>query len=80
MDSNMLFPLETDNGTVMVEVLALFSVDTQEYIALIPVDDNGSTNIFFYRFNSINDDYTLGLIENEDEFNSVLDVFDKRIE
>lgn len=58
-------------------VLGLFEVEDKEYIALLPLDEDGPEDeALLYEYKDLGDDqFDLDLIEDEDEFNTVVDAF-----
>ena len=75
-DEPMIVTLEYDDGTeVETEVMGIFEVDGNEYIALIP--DDGTDDVFLYGYAELGDDeFELIDIEDEEEFEKVVKVFD----
>ena len=78
-DEPMIVTLEYDDGTVVeTKVMGVFDVDDKEYIALIP--DDGSDDVYLYGYAEIDDDdgeeFELIDIEDEDEFDRVVEAFD----
>ncbi|MCR5010174.1 MAG: DUF1292 domain-containing protein [Clostridia bacterium] len=69
--------LEFEDGTeVEAEIMGIFDVDGKEYIALIPDDD--SDDVYLYGYNEVNDDeFELIDIEDDDEFDKVVKVFEE---
>lgn len=73
-----------ENGAeVIFDVLAIFTVDEQQYIALEarePIPGFEDQDLFFYRFNgesTDNADVSLDMIETEEEYEAVVDKFDE---
>jgi len=75
-DEPMYVTLEYDDGTeVETEVMGIFEVDGQEYIALIP--DDGTDDVYLYGYADTGDDeFELIDIESDDEFEKVVKEFD----
>lgn len=74
--------LYTDDGEIECAVLSVFDVRGQEYIALSPIEgDEGETDeVWFYRFErdvSGGDDHEITAIEDDDEYEMVVDKFDE---
>ena len=70
-----------DGGKLECIVLNVFPVNNREYIALLPMNDEGhveeDAQIFLYRFEELGDDeVNLETIEDDDEFELVSDYFD----
>lgn len=62
-------------------VLTIYSVGEQEYIALLPLDENGENeegDVFIYRYKETEDgEPTLDNIEDDDEYEAAADAFDE---
>ena len=74
-----------DGGKLECIVLNVFPVNNREYIALLPMNDEGhveeDAQIFLYRFEELGDDeVNLETIEDDDEFELVSDYFDEMLE
>ena len=66
MDENQVFPIDNEDDDVVVtlnlddgsevtcEIITIFDLDEQDYIVLIPLDDNGEPNedgeVYIYRY------------------------------
>lgn len=78
--------LDLDNGGKLeCIVLNVFPVNNREYIALLPMNDEGhveeDAQIFLYRFEELGDDeVNLETIEDDDEFELVSDYFDEMLD
>ncbi|MBR1635099.1 MAG: DUF1292 domain-containing protein [Lachnospiraceae bacterium] len=94
---NEIFPVDEDDTDVMVtitldddseldcEIVVIFEVDGQDYIALMPVDDDGNTieemGILLYRYFETSDGTpVLDNIESDEEASIVSDVFEELVE
>ena len=81
-DSDILVTLDLDDGTqVECEILTIFTVGEQDYIALLPLDDKGEPNddgeVFIYRyFEDEEGNPSLDNIQDDDEYEAVADRFD----
>lgn len=66
-----------DDSTMECGVLGIFEVEDKEYIALLPLDENGPEDeALLYEYKQLEDEeFELALIEDENEFNSVVDAF-----
>ncbi len=101
MESNDLneeiFPVDEDDTDVMVtitleddteldcEIIVIFEADSQDYIALLPVDDEGNAieemGVLLYRYFETEDGTpVLDNIESEDEANFVSEVFEELLD
>ena len=75
--------LTLDNDTELeCAVLTIFKAGDKDYIALLPLDENGNNedgDVFLYRFTDNGDgvDPTLENIEDDDEYEIVADKFDE---
>ena len=74
--------LTLDDGSEMeCLVLNIFTVENQDYIALMPMDALESEEggeVFLYRFEETEDgELNLGNIENDEEFEMVSEAFDE---
>ena len=74
-----------DGGKLECIVLNVFPVNNREYIALLPMNDEGhveeDAQIFLYRFEELGDDeVNLETIEEDDEFELVSDYFDEMLD
>ena len=74
-----------DGGKLECIVLNVFPVNNREYIALLPMNDEGhveeDAQIFPYRFEELGDDeVNLETIEDDDEFELVSDYFDEMLD
>ena len=62
-------------------VLTIYSVDNKEYIALLPLDEDGDNeegDVFIYRYVETEDgEPTLENIEDDDEYEAAADAFDE---
>ena len=74
-----------DGGKLECIVVNVFPVNNREYIALLPLNDEGhveeDAQIFLYRFEELGDDeVNLETIEDDDEFELVSDYFDEMLD
>ena len=73
--------LTLDNDeTLECAVLTIYSVGDQEYIALLPIDDeqNEDGDVYLYRYIVTEDgEPTLENIEDDDEYEAAADAFDE---
>ena len=74
-----------DGGKLECIVLNVFPVNNREYIARLPMNDEGhveeDAQIFLYRFEELGDDeVNLETIEDDDEFELVSDYFDEMLD
>lgn len=74
--------LTLDNDEVIeCAVLTIYSVDEKEYIALLPLDENGDNeegDVYIYRYVETEEgETTLENIEDDDEYEAAADAFDE---
>lgn len=75
--------LTLDNDEVIeCAVLTIYEVDGKEYIALLPLEENGDSSedgdVFIYRYVETEDgEPTLENIEDDDEYEAAADAFDE---
>ncbi len=74
--------LTLDNDEVIeCAVLTIYTVDNKEYIALLPLDEEGDNeegDVFIYRYVETEDgEPTLENIEDDDEYEAAADAFDE---
>lgn len=69
--------LEFDDGEeVVCEIMGIFEVDGKEYIALIP--DDKTDDVYIYGYAEISEEeFDLIDIEDDNEFNKVVEEFEK---
>ncbi len=95
--TNDIFPVDEDDTDVMVtitleddteldcEIIIIFEADDQDYIALLPVDDEGNgledMGILLYRYFEAEDGTpVLDNIESEEEASYVSEVFEELLD
>ena len=66
---------ENEDDEVACDVLGIFTVDEQEYIALVPQDTED--DVLLYRFDEENDEINLTEIETDEEYEKVAHAFEK---
>lgn len=80
----MTVTLTLDDGSELeCAVLTIFPVGEQQYIALVPIEENGEEEgeVFLYRFNELeNDELELLNIEDDEEYERVADAFDELLD
>lgn len=78
--------LNMDDGSdVECRILTIFEVDEQDYIALLPLDEDGNDNeegeVFIYRyFEDENGEPSLDNITSDEEYEAVSDRFDELLD
>ncbi len=79
MKDTITLTLENDE-VLTCKIVARYSVMEQEYIALLPVDENGENEdgeVYLYRFSEEGDSPVLENIEDDDEYEAAADAFDE---
>ncbi|MFV0464702.1 MAG: DUF1292 domain-containing protein [Lachnospiraceae bacterium] len=85
-DEHINVTLELDDGTIEeCEIITIFEVNTQDYIALLPLDENDDPNeegmIYLYRyFEDEEGNPTLENIEDDTEYDLVSEKFDELLD
>jgi len=84
-DEEMSVELELEDGSIVnCAIITILDVAGQDYIVLLPLDENGDNTdgeVWFYRYNENPDDPdeepVLGYIEEDEEYEKVADAFDE---
>ncbi|MBP3476579.1 MAG: DUF1292 domain-containing protein [Lachnospiraceae bacterium] len=84
----MTVELELDDGTcVDCAIVTILTVSGQDYIVLLPLDENGENSdgeVWFYRYSENPDDPNeepeLGYIDDDEEYEAVADAFDEYLD
>ena len=84
----MTVDLDLEDGTsVTCAVVTILTVSNQDYIALLPLDENGDNadgEVWFYRYSENPDDPSeepeLEYIDDDDEYDAVADAFDEYLD
>lgn len=87
-DEEMTVELELEDGTVVnCAIITILSVEGQDYIALLPLDEEGENEdgeVWFYRYSENpedpNEEPELGFIEEDDEYEKVAEAFDEYLD
>ena len=85
-DDDMFVTLDLDDGSsVECQILIIFEADGRDYIALLPLDENGDANedgeVFIYRYSEdAEGNPSLENIEDDDEYEVVSDRFDELLD
>lgn len=76
----MYLTVELDDGSEETfQILNIFEVKGQDYIAVCPTD--GSEDVYFYRhFEDADGNPSIGNIETDEEFEEVIDAFDQLLD
>lgn len=84
----MTVDLDLEDGTtVTCAVVTILTVSKQDYIVLLPLDENGDNadgEVWFYRYSENPDDPNeepeLAYIDDDDEYEAVADAFDEYLD
>lgn len=84
----MTVELDLDDGTsVTCAVVTILTVSNRDYIALLPLNENGDNadgEVWFYRYSENPDDPNeepeLEYIDDDDEYEAVADAFDEYLD
>lgn len=87
-DEEMTVELELDGGQVVnCAVITILTVDKKDYIALLPLDENGDNDdgeVWFYQYeeDEKNPDAEpkLTYIDDDEEYDNVADAFDEYLD
>ena len=82
-DEEMTVTLNLDEGEVTCAVAAIFEVAGKDYIALLPLDENGENEdgeVYIYRYDNSTGTPQLENIEDDDEYEAVADAFDEMLD
>lgn len=84
----MTVTLDLDDGSsVTCAVVTILTVAKKDYIALLPLDENGENSegeVWFYRYHedeqNPNEEPELEYIEDDEEYDAVVDAFDEYLD
>ena len=83
----MTVTVSLDDGDVVCAVVTIFEVEGRDYIALLPLDENGENTdgeVWLYRYSENPDDPNeepeLISITDDDEYEAVADAFDEYLD
>ena len=87
-DDEMTVELELDDGQIVnCAIITILTVDKKDYIALLPLDENGNNEdgeVWFYQYeedeNNPEAEPKLTYIEDEEEYDNVADAFDEYLD
>lgn len=87
-DEEMTVELELDDGTnVNCAVITILTVNSRDYIVLLPLNDAGENEdgeVWFYRYSENpedpNEEPVLDYIDDDDEYEAVADAFDEYLD
>ena len=88
LDEEMTVELNLDDGTTVVcAIITILEVEGQDYIVLLPLDEEGNNDdgeVWFYRYSENPDDPNeepeLGFIDSDEEYEAVADAFDEYLD
>lgn len=88
LDEEMTVELSLEDGNnVTCAIITILDVDGQDYIVLLPLDENGENEdgeVWFYRYSENPDDPNeepeLGFIDSDEEYEAVADAFDEYLD
>jgi len=83
-DGNITVTLTLDNDEqVECAILTIFPVNERDYIALLPLDENGENEdgeVYIYRYDNSSGSPVLENIEDDEEYEAVADAFDEMLD
>lgn len=87
-DEEMTVELELEDGTnVNCAVITILTVEKKDYIVLMPLNEKGENEdgeVWFYSYSENPDDPNeepeLGFIEDDEEYEKVVDAFDEYLD
>lgn len=86
-DEEMYVELDLDDGTVTCSIVTIFSAAGKDYIALLPLDENGENtdgDVWIYGYkedpNDPDADPEILYIEDEEEYEIAADAFDEYLD
>lgn len=87
-DEEMTVTLDLEDGTsVTCAIVTILTVDKQDYIVLLPLNDKGENEdgeVWFYRYhedeNDVNAEPELDYIDDDEEYERVADAFDEYLD
>lgn len=88
LDEEMTVELTLEDSTnVTCAIITILEVNEQDYIVLLPLDENGENEdgeVWFYRYRENledpNEEPELDFIDNDDEYEAVADAFDEYLD
>ena len=83
-DDDVMVTIELDGEDLDCEILTIFDIDNQDYIVLMPVDENGEplddTLVYIYRYFENDGDYAIDNIQSDEEYEHVNKRFNELLE
>ncbi|MCR4612009.1 MAG: DUF1292 domain-containing protein [Lachnospiraceae bacterium] len=75
IDDDVMVTIELDGEDLDCEILTIFDIDEQDYIVLMPVDENGEplddTLVYIYRYFENDGNYAIDNIASDEEYERV---------
>lgn len=75
LDDDVMVTIELDGEDLDCEILTIFDIEDQDYIVLMPVDENGEplddTLVYIYRYFENDGNYAIDNIQSDEEYNRV---------
>lgn len=75
LDDDVMVTIELDGEDLDCEILTIFDIKDQDYIVLMPVDENGEplddTLVYIYRYFENDGNYAIDNIQSDEEYNRV---------
>lgn len=87
-DEEMTVELELEGGQIVnCAIITILTVDKKDYIALLPLDENGNNadgEVWFYQYEENeadpNEEPKLTYIDDDEEYENVADAFDEYLD
>ena len=83
-DDDVMVTIELDGEDLDCEILTIFDIDHQDYIVLMPVDENGEplddTLVYIYRYFENDGEYAIDNIQSDEEYERVNKRFNELLE
>ena len=83
-DDDVMVTIELDGEDLDCEILTIFDIDDQDYIVLMPVDENSEplddTLVYIYRYFEQDDNYAIDNIQSDEEYERVNKRFNELLE
>ena len=84
LDDDVMVTIELDGEDLDCEILTIFDIEDQDYIVLMPVDENGEplddTLVYIYRYFEKGDNYAIDNIQSDEEYERVNKRFNELLE
>lgn len=74
---DMIYLTLEDGSELKCEVVVVYEVEDKEYMVLLP---EGGNNVFLYEYEESEEGPKLSIIEDDNEFNKVAEVYNSMIE